>query len=210
MDKQSGFSWVELLVVLGILSIIAAIAIPRLHEAEISGNESAAASSVRTIVTAQTAFYVTCGNGLYASNLQALNIATLIDTVLASGYKEGYSYNCTGGADTFTVTASPQVVGETGRKYFYADESGVIRFSEDGPADSSSQVLGQPVTGISAPLAQPETMGAAEANISNPGQGKGAAASGSPGQGLGQGLGQGQGQGQGQEQGQGKGLAKPS
>ena len=145
MNRQKGFSWIELLVVLSILGVIAAIAIPRLHEAEISGNESAAASSIRTIVTAHTAYSVTSGRSGYASSLQELANATLIDTVLGSGMKQGYSYTSTGAGNKFVVTAAPLVVGETGRKYYYADESGVIRFSEDGPANESSQVLGQPV-----------------------------------------------------------------
>lgn len=151
MSRQQGFSWIELLVVLVILSVIAAIAIPRLHEAEISGNESAAASSIRTIVTAQTAFYVTAGQGRYSATLQGLADASLIDSVLASGTKEGYTFGCTGGVDFFSITAAPLVPGETGRKYYYADQSGIIRFSAEGPADSGSQVLGQGATILSGP-----------------------------------------------------------
>ena len=142
MNRQRGFSWIELLVVLAIMAVIASIAIPRLHEAEISGNESAAASSIRTIVTAQVAFYVTAGRGYYSTDLTTLSNATLIDSVLASGIKEGYSYTCSGSGSTFTVTASPLVPGETGRKYYYADQSGVIRFSSNGPATAESPALG--------------------------------------------------------------------
>ena len=146
MNRQAGFSWIELLVVLAILSVIASIAIPRLHEAEMAGNESAAAASVRTIVTAQTAYHVTAGQGQYSSGLQALSNAALIDSVLGSGSKEGYQFNCTGAGGTFTVTASPVRPGETGRKYYYADQSGVIRFNVGGPADGSSPNLGQSVS----------------------------------------------------------------
>lgn len=145
MDRQQGFSWIELLVVLAILSVIASIAIPRLHEAEMAGNESAAAASLRAIVTAQTAYHVTAGQGRYSSDLQALAGAALIDSVLGSGTKEGYQFNCTGSGESFVVKASPIRPGETGRKYFYADESGVIRYNAGGPADSSSPSLGQSV-----------------------------------------------------------------
>lgn len=59
MGGQRGFSWIELLVVLVILGVIAAFAIPRLQEAEMSANESSAVASLRTIVTAQVAYNIT-------------------------------------------------------------------------------------------------------------------------------------------------------
>ena len=147
MSSQRGFSWIELLVVLVIMGIIAAIAIPRLHEAEMSGNESAAISSLRTIVTAQVAYNITSGTGIYSSDLATLANAALIDSVLATGTKEGYVYTCTGSKDFFVVTAAPQVPEQTGRRYFFADQSGVIRFSSDGPATVSSQALGGGIVG---------------------------------------------------------------
>ena len=147
MSSQRGFSWIELLVVLVIMGIIAAIAIPRLHEAEMSGNESAAISSLRTIVTAQVAYNITSGTGNYSSDLATLSNATLIDSVLGTGIKEGYVYTCTGNEDFFVVTAAPQVPEQTGRRYFFADQSGVIRYSTDGPATVSSQALGGGIVG---------------------------------------------------------------
>ncbi len=147
MSNQKGFSWIELLVVFVIMSIIAAIAIPRLHEAEMSGNESAAISSLRTIVTAQVAYNITSGTGNYSPDLATLANATLIDSVLGTGIKEGYVYTCTGSDNFFVVTAAPQEPEQTGRRYFFADQSGVIRFSTDGPATVSSQALGGGIVG---------------------------------------------------------------
>lgn len=147
MSSQKGFSWIELLVVLVIMGVIASIAIPRLHEAEMSGNESAAVSSLRSLVTAQVAYNITSGTGNYSPNLSTLANATLIDSVLGTGSKEGYVYTCTANEDFFSVTASPQVPGQTGRRYFFADQSGVIRYSTDGPATASSPALGGGIVG---------------------------------------------------------------
>lgn len=143
MKKQKGFSWVELLVVLGILAIIASIAIPRLHEAEISANEASACSSIRSILTAQAAYYVTAGSGSYAPDLSRLAAASMIDSALGSGVKDGYTYQMSGSGNSFRVSADPSIPGQTGRKYYYADQTGVIRVSTDGPATAGSPPLGR-------------------------------------------------------------------
>jgi type IV pilus assembly protein PilA len=147
MSRQKGFSWIELLVVLVIMGVIASIAIPRLHEAEMSGNESSAVSSLRSIVTAQVAYNITSGMGRYASDLSILSSAALIDSVLGSGAKEGYNYTCTQSGSFFSVTAAPEIPGQTGRRSYFADQSGVIRFSNEGPATVDSPALGGGIAG---------------------------------------------------------------
>ncbi len=150
MGGQRGFSWIELLVVLVILGVIAAFAIPRLQEAEMSANESSAVASLRTIVTAQVAYNITSGTGAYSPDLITLSNSELIDSVLGSGTKEGYIYTCTEATNFFTLTASPEIPGQTGRRYYFADQSGVIRFSNDGPATVASPALGGGIAGLNA------------------------------------------------------------
>ena len=142
MNRQKGFSLIELLIVVAVIGIIAAIAVPNLMQSKAAANEASAISSVRTIVTAQITFSATQGNGLYAADLAALQAAGLIDQAVGGGAKDGYNFNTVGAGNTFTVTASPQNMGTTGNRGFFSDETAVIRYAIGGAAGAGSNPLG--------------------------------------------------------------------
>jgi type IV pilus assembly protein PilA len=157
-DRQAGFSLIELLVVVAIILIIAAIAIPNFLRAKISANESSAVSSVHSINTSEISYSSMFGSIGYSVALSDLgsggvspcpNSATascFIDMVLATGTKSGYKFSyAQNGALTpslgFTINADPQISHITGERGFYSDESNVIRFNTGGPANSGSPPL---------------------------------------------------------------------
>ena len=142
MKEQRGFSLIELLIVVTIIGILAAVAVPNLLKSRSAANEASAIASVRTIVTAQITYSATVGNGSYAADLSELEGSGLIDPALASGSKDGYAFVTVGAGDTFTVNADPTEMGSTGDRGFFSDQSGVIRYAVGTAADAGSPPLG--------------------------------------------------------------------
>jgi type II secretory pathway pseudopilin PulG len=144
-----------------IILIIAAIAIPNLLRAKIAANESSAAASVRTLVTANIEYSTSYPANGYSANLTALGpgsgvtacattgptsaAACIVDAVLASGTKSGYALNSAGQGGSapyvgFLVSATPSTAGTSGVKGFCAQEDGVVRW--ETPSASAETTYG--------------------------------------------------------------------
>ena len=158
IKREKGFSLIELLIVVAIILIIAAIAIPNLLRSRMAANEASAVGSIRTINTAAISYNSSYGNGFPVSLAQvgtatpavavSCDNSQYLDSVLTTGLKSGYRFNIvTGGAPLaaavagcttpgstvgYGATAVPTGIGTTGQRSFCSDASGVIRQDPTG------------------------------------------------------------------------------
>jgi len=163
--NQKGFSLIELLIVVAIILIIAAIAIPNLLRSRMAANEASAVGSIRSINTANATYLSTYGHS-FASSLTVLGGATtsapvcgqanLVDPTLGQdpATKSGYTFTYVPGAadpgdvapgcgsvETYTISASPVTENQTGTRGFFSDQTGVIRADPSGTATVASNPL---------------------------------------------------------------------
>ncbi|MGH9581217.1 MAG: prepilin-type N-terminal cleavage/methylation domain-containing protein [Terriglobales bacterium] len=154
-----GFTLIELLIVVAIILIIAAIAIPNFMRSRMAANEAGAVSSCRNIVTAQVVYSTTYSRG-YSQLLSDLKPppgggmpnatnAGLLDDVLTRGTKHGYQFFYTpidvdgdGQPEAFTIVANPVVMGSSGSRGFYTDQTGVVRQKNNGVAGPADPPIG--------------------------------------------------------------------
>ena len=156
-QRQKGFSLIELLIVVAIILIIAAIAIPNLLRSRMAANEASAVGSLRTINTAEITYVTTYPAAGYSPDLPSLAGsactsptsagACLIDATLgaattATTGKSGYYFTYAANANVgYTLNGTPAHIGSTGVKQFYTDGTAVIHFNSGSAASATSTTI---------------------------------------------------------------------
>ena len=152
MTKQQGFSLIELLIVVAIILVISAIAIPSYLRSRMQANEASAVGSIRMINTAAVTYSSTYTNVGFPTALADMGganpctatstTACLLEDTIAQGTKSGYAFGWTGDGATpsvaYTLTATPLVVGSSGQRMFCTDQTGVIRYDPSGAGCNGS------------------------------------------------------------------------
>jgi prepilin-type N-terminal cleavage/methylation domain-containing protein len=160
LRQEEGFSLIELLIVVAIILVIAAIAIPSFMRSRIAANQASAIQSLRVLGTSEVTYAAIYGNG-YSPTLAALgppsagampspSAAGLIDELLTNGAKSGYEFTYTPGLldptgryNGYTIQANPIQPGISGIDYYYEDETHLIRMNTTTEAGSTDSCVAE-------------------------------------------------------------------
>jgi type IV pilus assembly protein PilA len=152
MRNRNGFSLIELLLVVTVILIISAIAVPNFLSSRQRANEASAVAAIRVINTAAVTYsftYPDLGYPALLTTLGGVNPCTaspaqacLLDDLLAQGVKSGYSFVFEGDgivpSVSYTITGAPQVVGSSGQRMFCTDQSGIMHYDPSGSGCTSA------------------------------------------------------------------------
>jgi type IV pilus assembly protein PilA len=155
MRSHKGFSLIELLLVVAVILIIAAIAVPNFLRSRMRANEASAVASLRVINTAAVTYSITYPDMGFPAQLTTLGGANpcaasstqscLVDDILAQGTKSGYSFVWTGDglvpSVSFVITSAPQVIGSSGQRMFCTDQTGVIHYDPTGSGCTTASLV---------------------------------------------------------------------
>jgi len=154
MRNQKGFSLIELLLVVSVILIISAIAVPNFLRSRLRANEASAVASLRVINTAAITYSITYPDLGFPAQLTILGgvnpcsasstQSCLIDDILAQGTKAGYSFSWTGDGAvpsvSFVDTGIPQSIGSSGQNMYCSDQTGVIHYDPSGSGCSNASL----------------------------------------------------------------------
>jgi len=141
---RRAFTLVEIMIVVGIMAVLISLAVPNILRSRVIANEGAALANLRTVNSACQLYHI--DKDSYPSSLSDLiapnSNPPYMDPTLAAGEKQGYEFIYSlGSQDHFTVNANPLFSGLLKSRYFYTDESGVVRARTDGAAGPGDEIV---------------------------------------------------------------------